>query len=205
MKIGILGAGNVGVNLGKGWVKHGHEVMFSSREPYSDKMKALTAEVGSNTSAGTIAETVAFGEVVVIALPANAVEESLSPVKEWAGKIVIDATNRFFPPKEGSAPSIAEDIARMLTGAQVVKAFNTIGAEQFLNPRFGDQQASMFICGDNHQAKTTVAHLAAELGFDVVDCGSLGQAVLLEGLAKLWVSLARGGGGRDIAFKLLRR
>jgi predicted dinucleotide-binding enzyme len=91
-------------------------------------------------------------------------------------------------------------------GAKVVKAFNTTGAGNMANPRFGGEAASMFICGDDAAAKKTVASLAEALGFEAVDAGSLSQARLLEPLAMLWISMAYGfGRGPNIAFKLLRR
>jgi 8-hydroxy-5-deazaflavin:NADPH oxidoreductase len=198
MKIGIIGAGTVGGNLGKGWAAKNHEIMFSSRNPASDKIKALLAEVGPNAKAGTIEETAQFGEVIAAAMPGNEVVNVLEQVAGLQGKILIDANNRF-----GGITSLAEDIARA-TGARVVKAFNTIGTEHYLNPVIGGQQASMLIAGDDAEAKRTVGQLAADLGFDVVDAGPLNQAVLLEKLAQLWVSLARGPYGRNIAFKLLR-
>lgn len=204
MNIGIMGSGFVGGNLGKGWAAKGHAIMFSSRTPESEKMKTLVAEAGSNTRAGTIQQTLAFGDVVVIALSWDAVEAVIADAGEWSGKIVIDVTNRIRPSGGDPAGSAGEAIAQR-TGARVIKAFNSIGAEHYLNPLFGDQAASMLICGDDAEAKSTVASLTAELGFDVVDAGPLSNARLLEGLAALWISLARGESGRDIAFKLLKR
>jgi len=115
---------------------------------------------------------------------------------------IIDSTNRF---TAGRAASGAEEIAGLAPGARVVKAFNTIGAELLAGPRFDMQSATMFICGGDAQAKSIVASLAQKLGFEVVDAGPLSSAGMLESLARLWVSLARGGLGRNIAFKLLRR
>jgi len=203
MKIGIIGAGTVGSSLGKGWAAGGHKVMFSSRTPDSDRMKALLAEAGPTTQAGTVAEALAFGDVIAVAIRWNVLEEVVASVGDWSGKVVIDATNRFGP--SDSDRSAAEDLAALVPGARVVKAFNTIGAEHYTNPVFGDDRATMFIAGDDADAKATVADLAEELGFEVVDAGGLQQAILLENLGALWVTLARVGYGRDIAFKLLRR
>ncbi len=203
MKIGILGAGNVGGQLGRGWSKQGHQVMFSSREPHSPKMQALLAEA-SGSRAGTVAETVAFGDVIVVAIHWDVLMSVLGEAGDWTGKIVIDATNRFGPPPAGSVGSAAQDIAH-LTGASVVKAFNTIGAEHMSGgATFGGQKATMFIAGDNADSKETVRVLAEQLGFEVADVGGLTLAGLLEDLTRLWIALARGGYGRNIAFKLLR-
>lgn len=199
MKIGIVGGGIVGSNLGKGWAAKGHAVMFSSREPHSDKIKALLEEVGGNAQAGTVQETLDFGEVIAVALPWPGIEDVIRSTSGWNNKVVIDATNRFAP----AATSAAEDMAR-LTGARVVKAFNTIGAEHYTHPVTGGQQVSMLIAGDDAEAKQITWALAEDLGFEVIDAGGLSQAALLEKLAQLWVSLTRGGYGRNIAFKLLR-
>lgn len=205
MKIGILGAGTVGSYMGKGWARAGHDIMYSSRAPHSAKMQALIAETGGNASAGTVAQTLAYSDTIAIAIAWDALPDVLKNADKMPQKILIDATNRFGTPPAGSVGSAAQDIAHF-TGAKVVKAFNTIGAEHYLNPMFDGQAASMFICGDDPDAKTVAAGLAQDLGFDVVDVGGLNQAILLENLARLWVTLAMSAGyGREIAFKLLRR
>jgi hypothetical protein len=205
MKIGILGAGTVGSYMGKGWTRSGHEVMYSSREPNSPKMQTLLKDTGDTASAGTVAETLAYSDIIAVAIAWDALPEVLQTAGKLPQKILIDATNRFGTPPSGSVGSAAQDIAHF-TGAKVVKAFNTIGAEHYLNPVFNNQAASMLICGDDADAKTVVAGLALDLGFEVVDVGGLNQAVLLENLARLWVTLAMSANyGRDIAFKLLRR
>ena len=202
MKIGILGAGNVGGNLGRLWAARGHEIVFGVRDPNGDKIRALFGTIGGSARAASIREAAAFGEAVALAVPWAAVPETLAQTGDWAGKILIDSTNRF---TAGRAASGAEEIAGLAPGARVVKAFNTIGAELLASPRFDTQSATMFICGDDAQAKSVVASLAEELGFEVVDAGPLSSAGMLESLARLWVSLSRGGLGRNIAFKLLRR
>jgi predicted dinucleotide-binding enzyme len=107
----------------------------------------------------------------------------------------------------GTNNSAGEEVARWVLGAKVVKAFNTIGAPNFGKPRFGSQNASIFICGDDALAKNAVGKLASELGFDVVDVGPLTVSRFLEPLAMLWIHLAfkQGFGTTGQAFKLLRR
>jgi predicted dinucleotide-binding enzyme len=201
MNIGIIGAGNVGGGLGKAWARHGHRVLFGVRDRDKDSVRALLAEAGPNASAASVAEAVAFGEVVVLAVGWGAVEDVLMAAEGWDGKVLIDATNRF----SDIPRSAAEDVAAMAPGAKVVKAFNTIGAEHIAAPQFGAVRASMFICGDDPDALGTVAGLAADLGFEPVDCGPLANAALLEAVARLWVYLAHNKTGREIAFALLQR
>lgn len=202
MKIGILGSGTVGGPLGQGLAAKGHEVKFSSREPQGDKMRQLVAQAGPRASAGTPAETVAFADLIFVAMPWDALEATVRGAGDWSGKTVIDATNRFGPSPSGRAA--AEDLAQLVPGAKVVKAFNTIGVEHMVDPQFGNEKPTMFICGDDDGAKRTVTQLTEQLGFEVVDVGPLNTASMLESLARLWVTLARRD-GRDIAFRLLRK
>jgi len=210
MRIGIIGAGNVGGNLGKVWAGKGHEVMFGVRDPQSPKVRALVGGLGEPARAGGVKEAAAFGEVVVLTTPWPATQEAIQAAGDLAGKILMDCTNPVKPDLTGlslgQTTSAAEEIARWAPGARVVKAFNTIGAQQMLNPQFGSQAASMFICGDDAAAKSVVARLTEESGFEVVDAGPLSNARLLEPLAMLWIYLAvKQGLGTEIAFKLLRR
>jgi 8-hydroxy-5-deazaflavin:NADPH oxidoreductase len=199
MKIGIVGAGQVGTSLAKALTRAGHQVMLSSRTPESGKMQALRSEIG--VQVGTVAQTVAFGEAVVMALGWAGVPDAVQEGGDWSGKILIDPTNRFSPSNE----SAAQELSR-LTGAHVVKAFNTIGAEHYQNPVFDGQSASMLIAGDDVEAKQVATSLAQDLGFEPVDAGGLAAAIHLEHLAGLWVHLAmRAGLGRDFAFHLIKR
>jgi predicted dinucleotide-binding enzyme len=203
MKIGIIGAGNVGGNLGTVLAANGHEVLFGVRDPQSDKTRALLDAAGPKARAGSAQDAAAFGDVLAVALRWDVLPEVLGQLGDLDGKVVIDCTNRFSTPTGGSANS-SEDLARMLPGTQVVRAFNTIGAEHYGSPVFGGERASMFIAGDDAQAKAVVGRLAEEMGFEVVDAGPLASAIALESLTRAWVGLSQQL-GRDIAFKLLRR
>jgi 8-hydroxy-5-deazaflavin:NADPH oxidoreductase len=204
MKIGILGAGNIGGNLGKGWAAAGHEIVFGVRDPQSEKTTAAIAAAGPNARATSMREAVEFGEVVALAVPWQAVADALAEAGDLGGKTLIDCTNRLGPLAPGSAASSSEDVARLAPSARVVKAFNTFGYESLADPRYGALVATAFIAGDDERAKSTVARLAQDLGFEVEDAGPLANAALLESLTRLWIQLARTH-GRTIAFALLRR
>ncbi|MHA2184721.1 MAG: NADPH-dependent F420 reductase, partial [Promethearchaeota archaeon] len=151
-----------------------------------------------------------FGEVIVLAVPWSAVKETIEVVGDLTGKIIIDCTNAVAPHLGGlllgHTTSAAEKIAEWAKAAKVIKAFNSLGAENLTKLQYGSQSASTFICGDDMDAKSIVRNLGEELGFDVVDAGPLENARLLEPLAMLWIDLAyKQGMGTDIAFKLLRR
>lgn len=199
MKIGIVGAGQVGTSLAKALTRVGHQVMVSSRTPQSEKMQALRREIG--VEVGTVTETVAFGDAVVMAMGWAHIPEAVQDGGDWTGKILIDLTNRF----GGTGESAAQELSRV-TGARVIKAFNTIGAEHYQNPSFDGQPASMLVAGDDAEAKQVAMSLAQDLGFEPIDAGGLGAAIHLENLAGVWVHLAmRTGLGRNIGFRVVKR
>jgi 8-hydroxy-5-deazaflavin:NADPH oxidoreductase len=201
MQIGIIGAGVVGLSLGKALTRAGHQVMYSSRVPDSVEMQEVLQVTGPTARAGTPQEVLSTHELLAVAMPFTALAHVLPAAGNWQGKILIDMTNPFGSANSNSG---AEDVAK-LTGARVVKAFNIIGAEHYQNPTFAGDAATLLVAGDDVSAKETVAQLAAELGFDVVDAGGLAASRHLENLAELWVHLAmRTPIGRNVAFRLLR-
>lgn len=205
MNIGVIGAGRVGSALARRWAENGHAILFGARDTNSDKAKAALAQV-SGARAGSLREAAAFGDATLIAVPGVAALDAVRACGGLRGKIVMDAVNWFGERPAGVTRSLAEAIADAAPGARVVKAFNTTGSGNMLNPRYGAQNADMFICGDDASAKEIVAELASSIGFDVVDAGPLSAAVLLEHLAQLWVHAAYAQGmGSNIAWKLLRR
>ena len=94
MKIGIIGAGNIGGSLGKVWSTKGHQIVFGVRDPNSDKTRKALAEIGVNAQALSIAEASTFGEILVLAVPWTAVKETIASLGNVRDKIIIDATNR---------------------------------------------------------------------------------------------------------------
>ena len=207
MKIGIIGAGNMGGTLGRLWAECGHEIMFGVRDPGSQELRAVLDVMVGRARVGSIADAAAFGNVVLLATPWSGAEEAVRAAGNLKDKVLIDCTNPIVNRKavQVNGLSAAEQIARWANGAHVVKAFNTIGWNGVAQPIFDGQLASMFICGDE-EGKSVAAQLAGELKFEVVDAGELSSAGMLEQLAALWLHLpfARGM-GRDIAFALLRR
>lgn len=211
MKIGIIGAGNVGGALGKIWSAKGHEVVFGVRDTQDSKLQELLKSTGNKARAASVREAAQFGEIVAFATPWPATQDAVTAAGALTGKIVVDCTNPLKPDLSGLAlgttNSAAEEVARWARGAKVVKAFNTIGASSFASPQFGAEQADMFICGDDAAAKATIAKLIEEMGFVAVDCGPLTAARFTEAVAMLWIHLAykQGLGPAGHAFKLLRR
>lgn len=208
MKVGIIGAGDVGGTLGMRWRQKGHEIMFGIRNRQSRNVQKLI-ELDKNLEFGEIRETVAFGDVIVFAVPWTSVEETILIAGNLTDKILIDPTNPLTPDLKGLAlenTSAAETMSNLAKSTKVVKAFNMIGAKTLNNLIYDSQRADLFICGDDSHAKQIVRELAIDIGFDVIDVGPLVNARLLESLALLWIELAfRQKLGPNIAFKLLRR
>lgn len=209
MKIAVLGTGNVGGTLGSRWASNGHEVTFGSRDPNCDKVTELLGRCGS-ARATSAAEAVADAEVVVLATPWTAAQGVIESVGDWQGKILIDCINPlnadFTGLDLGFTTSGAEQVAKWATGARVVKAFNTASTRTMADPVYDGQNATMFYCGDDVEAKATVGGLAEELGFQGVDAGPLSNARQLEPLAMLYIHLAvREGWGSNCAFKMMKR
>jgi len=208
MKIAIIGTGKLGSTLGKIWAEKDHMIMFGSRDP--QKAQKLADSIGSGASGGTYEEAAKFGDIIVLAVPWSAAKESVKTAGNLDGKILVDSTTTAAPHlggvSIGPTTSAAEKIAKWAVGAKVIKAVHTVGVESLNKLQFGSQQASIFICGDNLEAKSKVKQLGIDLGFDVIDAGPLINARLIEPLAMLWIELAyKRGMGTDIAFKILTR
>lgn len=122
MKIGIIGTGSMGKGLGKIWAEKNHEIMFGSRDPVN--AEKLANSFGTNVLGGTYADAAKFGEVVVLAVPWSAAQESIQAVGDLNEKIVIDCTNAVAPHLGGlllgHTTSAAEKIAEWAKGAKVV-------------------------------------------------------------------------------------
>ena len=210
MEIAIIGAGDVGGTLGRLWAKKGHQIMFGVRNLQGHNVLNLIRSIGSGVKVGTIGEAASFADVIVLAIPWKAVEETIKSAGDLSGKILIDPTNPIKADLTGliieSSTSAAEEIAKWAKDSKVVKAFNSIGAKTLDNLQFGLVRADAFICGDDFKSKTVVKKLATEIGFDTVDAGPLINARVLEYLALLWIHLAYNQQmGPNIAFKLLTR
>jgi NADPH-dependent F420 reductase len=209
MNIGIIGAGNVGGTLGKIWAAKGHTITYGVRNPLTPKTQTIVSETDCGATATFIKDAVEKSDVVVLATPWEAVGEVVFQILGLTGKILIDCTNPIEPNPEwplSQGISAAEEIAKRLPGFRVVKAFNTLGAGNLSDVTFGAVHADAFMCGDDAEAKKTVAQLAKEIGFDAIDVGGLRSAEMLESLAKLWITLAyQQGIGPNIAFKLLHK
>lgn len=175
LKVGIVGSGRVGGTLGAIWVKSGHEVMFSSRNLDDDK--ALATKLGSSARVGTPREAVAFGDVVLFAVPYSALPQLGNDLADvLKGKIVIDACNpirddevsRWGREKGAGAAS-----AELLRGARIVRAFNAVGAGRLPSIAQSQEKVGMPIASDDKQAAEVASRLIRDVGFEPVLIGPL--------------------------------
>jgi 8-hydroxy-5-deazaflavin:NADPH oxidoreductase len=208
MSVGIIGAGNVGQALARNLVTCGEQVFFGV--PDAAKYASAIARLGPNARIGTVAQAVAASDLLILAVPYSAARQVAESVPDWAGRILVDATNPLAPGlvglSLGTTTSGAEEIARHARGARVVKAFNTTGAENMAQPRYPSGTVFMPVAGDDPEARARVVALATRLGFEAVDVGPLSVARYLEPFAMTWIHMAiKRGLGRDFAFGLLRR
>ncbi len=192
MKIAIIGKGNVGKSIASGLTRNGHEVKFGTTDPNEPVNKAAQ-----------------WGEVIVLAVPHQNTVEAIKELGQFADKkVLIDVTNAIGPDMTyaaGCPNSASEEIQQMLPKAKVVKAFNTVFAQNQSSGKVGDQQLTAFIAGDDDEAKKTVMQLTEEIGFDPVDCGPLKSARNLESLGILNINLAFSQGmGTNMGFKLVK-
>jgi len=197
MKIGILGSGGVAKTLGNGFLANGHQVVLGTRD--TAKLSDWLAQAGERANVGSFTDAATFGDVIVIAVAGEAAIEAakLAGDEHLKDKTVIDVTNPLdfsggIPPKftVTVGNSIAEELQRAFTGAHVVKAFNMITAPVMVDPRFGDERGTLFIAGNDKNAKSDVAKLAEEFGWEVLDFGSIEQAFYLEAFAFGFITYA---------------
>lgn len=182
MKIGVIGAGHIGSNAARLFVKAGHEVAISnSRGPQT--LDALVEELGDDATAVTVEQARDFGDVVFISIPLGKYTEL--PTEGWEGKIVIDSNN-YYPERDGNIPELdngnttsSELLLRHLAGARLVKGFNTIWFEHLKSQGNTElpleERRAIFIAGDDSDAKAIAAKLIEDIGFAAVDTGFLAE------------------------------
>ena len=181
IKIGIIGSGNLGGAVGTLWVKSGHPVLFSSRHP--EELKKLVDSLGPLARAGTVREALAFGDVVLIAVPYGAYPQiSKDYAQEFKGKIVIDAGNAV-PARDGEIAKEAREngigmtSAKYLAGARIVRAFNTLNYRRLTSiSNRPEGRIAIPMAGDDKDALAVVSTLVRHAGFDPVIIGPLERA-----------------------------
>jgi predicted dinucleotide-binding enzyme len=205
LRLGIIGAGSLGTALAQRYGHGGHEVMLGGGASAQDAALRLHTHVGSN------AETAAFGDVVILAVPFAAIDCALSDAGSLRGRVLWSCVNALKPDYTGLAigfdNSAAEEVARRAPGARVVAAVPPFAHAIAAGPLSyeGGLEPTVFICGGDVAANAIVGKLVRELGAQPVDAGPLTAARLVEPAMMLAVSIAYAGVPRDVGLRLLER
>ena len=213
MKIGILGSGVVGKALAKGFLDRGDEVMIGTRDP--SKMDDWIQQAGQSSFVGNFQETADFGNLLILAVRGNVADKVLEAlsVDSYAGKTIVDATNPIAEemPKDGILQffsSINESLMEVLQSkysqANFVKAFNSVGSAHMVHPEF-EVKPTMFICGNNEEAKQAVTEILDDFGWEVDDMGVAEAARAIEPLCMLYCIPGFREHRWNQAFKLLKK
>jgi len=191
--VGVIGSAAVGQRLARGFKTHGYNVRIGSRTPA--KLADFTKETG--IPAGTFAEAARDADIIVLAVHGASAESALhlAEAVNLAGKIIIDTTNPISdkPPVDGvlqyfTGPnsSLMEILQAAFPQARFVKAFNSVGNAKMVNPVYERGRPSMFYCGNDADAKATVATILEQFGWEPVDMGKAAGARAIEPLCQLW-------------------
>jgi predicted dinucleotide-binding enzyme len=196
MKVGILGSSEVGQALGKAFLAESHEVMIGTRNVSKEDLVKWQKE-NPSAKLGSFADTAKFGEIIVLAVGGDVAEKVITQAgkENFSNKVVIDVTNPITkaPPENGVLKfftsldkSLMEDLQKLLPDARFVKAFNSVGSAFMYKPNFPGGKPTMFICGNDDDAKKTVTDILTAFGFETEDMGKMEAARAIEPLAILW-------------------
>ena len=190
MKIAVIGTGKVGGTLGQRWHAAGHDVAYGSR--------AGSGEGPGGAEMMAVGDAIVDASVVVLAVPSSAVAEVVADNSAaLAGKVVVDAVNRMGEPEVNSRAAIAA----AAPDARYVRAFNTLGWENFADPPPG---AALFFAADP-SARQVAEELISAVGLEPVFVGDAEATSMVDALVPLWFSLVRrNGGNRRVALRVVR-
>nr|PZN29317.1 MAG: hypothetical protein DIU78_00625 [Pseudomonadota bacterium] len=211
MRVGVLGTGEVGAALGAGFVRLGHEVRMGAREPRNQRAAEWARRTGPCASLRTFAEAGAWRGLAVTATLGVWVEPapSMAGPGRFVGKTVIDATNPLVsvgggPPTLafGASDSGGERVQRLLSGAYVVKAFNTTPSLHMFRPELPSGPPEMLLCGNFPESKRVVGEILEQFGWRPLDVGGIECSRYLETLALLRILCVQKTGRLDLVFRL---
>ncbi|MDI9356468.1 MAG: NAD(P)-binding domain-containing protein [Chitinophagaceae bacterium] len=212
-KIGIIGSGVVSQTLGTGFLKHGYQVMLGTRD--KSKLTKWLKDAGTNAFTGSFADAGRFGEIIVLAVKGTVAKKTLDLIgqENLKNKTVIDTTNPIVdaPPINGVLKfftnfdkSLMEELQEIVPDANFVKAFNSVGSAFMVNPSF-ESKPTMFICGNNENAKKEVSEIVEQFGWETADFGKVESARAIEPLCILWCIIGLSKNEWTHAFKLLKK
>jgi len=212
-KIGIIGSGAVGIALANGLGRHGYQVMVGTND--AAKHAEILTKTEGKASVGSFEDTARFSDLLILAVKGTVAEEALKKcgIQHLDGKTILDATNPIaeVPPTNGVLSfftsldeSLMERLQRLVPAAHFVKCFSCVGNALMVDPNFGGQKPSMFICGNSDDAKSRAAALLAEIGWETEDMGKVEAARAIEPLCILWCIPGFNRGTWRHALKMLK-
>jgi predicted dinucleotide-binding enzyme len=190
MKIAVIGKGNIGGSLGSKWRAAGHDVVYGARDVSG------TGPEGASVLA--VGDALTDADVVLLAVPGQVVADVVSEQKHaLASKIVIDAVNRIGAPEFDSRALIAAAAPQ----ARYVRAFNTLGWENFVSPLPG---TNLFFAADP-EARTVAEELISAVGLEPAFVGDATATATVDALLPLWFALVKqNGGNRRLALRMIK-
>lgn len=205
MYIAIIGTGNVGGSLATKWANKGHRIHLGVRN--MSHFKGIDLLKNPNTSVHPIVDAVSMSEVVLVSTPAIGAVEVAQSMGDTTGKIIIDAMNIVGGMGPQGYHTTAQALLDHTATHDVVKCFNTTGANNMKDSVYGDTSLDLFVAGDSVLGKDVAIQLALDAGFAACyDIGGNDKFELMEQFARFWINLAMfRGHGREIGFKLLKR
>ena len=201
MDITIIGAGNIGGTLARKWAAKDHRVTLGVRDPHKREVERLLGELGASARATLVLEAVSGADVVLFAVPGGSMHETVASMGDALnGKVVIDATNNI----GGSTFNSVDALSSAAPRADIYRAFNTYGWENFESPVFDGTAADLLYAGPDGDSRDVAEQLISEVGLRPVWLGGLDKASLVDCLLPLWFTLSSERGlGRHFAFKIL--
>lgn len=220
MKLAVLGTGIVGQAIASALIQKGHEVMMGSRTATNEKAIEWKENNGPKAHNGTFEEAAKFAELILLCINGDAVVDVLQSGGQhnFNSKVVIDLTNPLdfsngFPPslipKYSNTWSLGEEVQKLLPGAKVVKALNTVTAALMIDARLvNDGNHHLFICGNDAEAKNKVKHFLHDNFYwkpeYILDLGSIKNARLTEGIIPFWVGVMQAEGSAIFNFMIVK-
>lgn len=215
LRIALLGAGEIGGTLGRKWAEAGHTVAFGVKNPASEKAQSLRAELGEHILIGSPAEALAKSDIVLLAVPGNAVKEVVAAHAELLDrKIIIDATNQLvkgqvedFKQRRQRTMNSLSTLQTSAPSAQIYRAFNNYSLQVFAEPIYNGVQADLFYCGPEGESLHVIEQLISEIGLNPVRVGDLERIEIVDDVLLLWAALSfsQNGGSRKAALKMVTR
>ena len=190
--VAVIGTGMVGSAIGPRMAGLGFKVIYGSRDPDRERIHRLVKRTGGGSAGMSSVDAMQLADIIVLAVPWEAVEPLLRNSTDLSGKLIIDITNPMAPGDDGYFYHPLDSAGAMLIaewspGATVVKAFNTVGSFTLADPAAADGRVTVPVAADDHDAKCRVMAIARELGYETSDAGPLRHAKILEDMAIIYM------------------